>query len=191
MVLNNERVQNILEFIEKVRVCDITHVARMFFYKNKYSVINARKKLRDLVKDKKLKIIRNDTNMRHIYYIDKKPAQLQHKLILTELYVQLCRVYGKDNIEIEPEWAICNIRPDAFIKIKIGKRLYMFFVEVQISNNPCNVQKYEATYQLQKVFPEGVFPVVLFITDQKEVIRSSNFETKVLNTRLEGIERLI
>lgn len=170
-MIKNERVMKILEFIDKFKVCDVTHIARLYYRNNKYSVQDAQLKLTKLVKEKTLKRIRSDINSRYIYYCGKEPAQIQHKLLITELYVRLVQEWGENNIEIITEYTqIKGMRPDAFIKAIYNRRMYYYFVEVHISNNHFNFEKYENLYisgMYTTIFPVGVFPNIIIISDRK------------------------
>ena len=166
MIQRNKRVNNIIKFIEKFKVADVTHIQRMFYthYANQeHAVINARTKLRGLVKDKTLKRNRNHMNMKYYYYT-KPCRQVDHCLLLTELFVRLCEIYGHSNVDITPEYTLKNgKRPDGFLTIKKGGRLYLYYVEIHISNNKFNISKYEQIYsdKLQE------FPTLIIVTDQK------------------------
>ena len=84
--------------------------------------------------------------------------------LLTELYVRLCEIYGHKNVEITPEYILkSGKRPDAFVTIRKGGRLYLYYVEIHISNNKFNIGKYESIYsnKLQE------FPTLIIVTDQK------------------------
>jgi hypothetical protein len=188
LVIKNDRVMKILELIEKFKVCDVTHAQRLYYSHCKYAYVKANEKLNALIKEGTLNRKRNDINSKYYYYIGKSPAQVQHKLMLTELYVRFCQIYGIDNVECYPEWTeLQGIRPDAFIKLILGRRINLYFIEVQISNNPVDILKYERAYQVNKqerIFPPGVFPTVVFVTDKKISLASKNFDVIVMDTKL-------
>ena len=167
-------------------MADVTHIQRMFYthYKNQeHAVINARTKLRGLVKDKTLKRNRNHMNMKYYYYT-KPCRQVEHCLLLTELFVRLCEIYGHNNVEITPEYTLKNgKRPDAFLTIKKGGRLYLYYVEIHISNNKFNISKYEQIYsdKLQE------FPTLIIVTNQKVKLHTK-IDHVILNTDLADIE---
>ena len=194
MVMRNERVENILELIDRFKVCDITHIARLYYSGIKSSMPKSHEKLTALVEESTLKRKRNNLNSRYYYWIGKEPAQVQHKLILLELYVRLCERFGEKNVECIPEYArLSGIRPDAFLAVQNNKRTYLFFVEVQISNNPFDFEKYSRAYytnKVEKVFPEGVFPTILAVSDKplKNECRQLNFVQ--ISTEMKGIERV-
>jgi hypothetical protein len=194
LILKNKRTRDIIEFIEQMKVADITHIVRMFYPVSKHSMRNAQVKLTGLVKEGTLKRRRNDINSKYYYYIGKDPAQWQHKLLVTELYVSLCSRFAQRHVECILEYTrLEGIRPDAFIAVLNGRRTYLYFIEVQISNNPPDLEKYERAFQLNKhikIFPEGIFPTVLFITDRWANLQSSNFNVLFMDVDLKGIEKL-
>jgi hypothetical protein len=193
LIQKTKRTWDIIEFIEKFRVADITHIVRMFYPVSKASMRNAQVKLSGLVEEGTLKRRRNDINCKYYYYIGKELAQVQHKLLITELYVSLCSKFAPKHVECIPEYTkLDGIRPDAFVAVLSGKRTYLYFVEAQISNNSCDLEKYERAFQYNKqikVFPEGIFPTVLYITDQRVSLQSKNFNVITMGTNL-NISRL-
>lgn len=127
--------------------------------------------------------------------MNKEPAQVQHKILLVELYVQLCEKYGQRNIEVIPEYsALPGIRPDAFIKVQYNRRTYLYFAEIQISNNPLDLEKYERAFinnKQLKLFPEGVFPNILAITDKRLAVGSRHLNIITIDTGFANIGRMV
>lgn len=196
LVIKNERVMRILDFIDKFKVCEVSHIARLCYKNNKYAIQDAQLKLSRLVKEKSLKRFRNDINARYIYYSGKEPAQVHHKLFITELYVRLCSELGEENIDIILEYTqITGIRPDAFIKVIHNHRIYYYFVEVHISNNPFNFEKYENTFisgNYTTIFPVGVFPTIIILTDKKvHLIKNTSLKYVVIDTSFKDMCKLI
>lgn len=183
VVLKNYRVLQIIDFIEKFKVCDVTHIARLFYQKNKFRIQDAQTKLTALFKEKTINRKRSDINSKYVYWIGKEPQQIKHKLLLTELYTKLAGLV--DEIECTPEFTkIPGIRPDGYIKIKFKGRAYLFFVEIQIANTPTDIQKYESALKNNSYFPAGVFPSILVVTD-KNVSASRNLKIIKIGTELE------
>jgi len=157
-------------------------------YQNKYvALVNAQKKVTAMTKKGILKRKRNNINSKYYYYLDKEPKQLQHNLLRTELYVRLCQLYGIDNISIETKHTMEGCWPDAYISIKHGKRLYMFYVEVHISNNQFNIEKYET---LDKAAKNNIFPYLLIITD-KQLQLKTNLEYYVIPESMEDLKSIL
>ena len=98
-------------------------------------------------------------------------------------------------MEFIPEYTkLSGIRPDAFITLQNSRRTYLYFAEIQISNNPLDVGKYEQAYITNKqarVFPEGVFPNILVVTDKKIPPGSRYLNIVVVDTGFKNINRLV
>ena len=183
MVLINERVQNILNLIEKFKAVEMLHVYKLYYNYNGGN-FNAQKKLTAMVKENLIKRKRNNFNARYYYYMEKEPAQVQHKLSLVELYVSLCERFGISNVYMMPEYSqLEGIRPDAYVEIIRDNRKYLYFVEVQLCNMPVDIQKYELIYK-NKPFG-NTFPAVLVIGkscshDYIKVINIKDYDVSVL-----------
>ncbi len=196
MVMRNKRVESILELVERFKVCDVTHIARLYFSQIKNPIKKAQEKLSALVVDSTLKRRRNNMNSRYYYWLSsaKEPAQIQHKMILLELFVSLCERFGENNVECVPEFSrLSGIRPDAFLAVQNNQRTYLYFVEIQVSNNPFDFEKYNKAYytnKTEKVFPEGVFPTILAVCSKplKNECRQLNFIQ--LDTDLKAIGKI-
>ncbi|NJD02053.1 MAG: hypothetical protein FIA99_05535 [Ruminiclostridium sp.] len=195
MVIKNERVASILEIVEQFKACDVTHIARLYYSGNSQPIKKAQAKLTAMIEYGLLKRKRNNINCRYYYYLDREPTQLQHKLLLTELYIQLCEKYGQKNIEFVPEYsAVPGIRPDAFIKVQYNRRTYLYFAEIQISNTPLDLLKYERAYiatRQSRIFPEGVFPSVLAVTDKIVPAGSRHLNIITIDTGFNNLNRLV
>jgi len=192
MVLKNPRVQRILDLIDLFGVAGITHIHKLEYSKSKYGLQDARRKMLDLCKEGALKRKRSDYNGKYYYWLaSQKPfGQPQHRLVLLDFYVMLCRKYGRGNIEIHVEYTgIPGIRPDAYIKIRNVK---MLFVEIHLSNNDINLEKYIPAAK-KEPFGEGIFPYIVVISDRKVTVsREVNEAVTVITdglkmSKLEGI----
>lgn len=96
------------------------------------------------------------------------------------------RKYRQRNFEVIPEYsALPGIHPDAFIKFQFNRRTYLYFAEIQISNNPLDVEKYKRAFinnKQLKIFPEGVFPNILAITDKRLNVSSRHLNVITIDT---------
>jgi hypothetical protein len=160
LVKLTERINAILSLVERFKVVELSHVVRLY-YKDKYGNINAQKRLTAMCRDGLLKRKRSNVNLRYYYYLGKEPAQVQHKLMLTELYVNMCCKHGISNVTCTPEYTIEGVRPDAYIEVIDRNRKYLFFVEVQIAHTPVDLAKYEMLYR-KKPFGDA-FPTILVL----------------------------
>jgi hypothetical protein len=178
MVLKNDRTQKILDLISKFSCADATHIQRLY-YNYPYGIINCRKKLTQLVKEGTLKRKRNDINSKYVYWIGKEPAQINHALLILELYVLAVQKYG--SVDCQLKGLDMNIRPDAFLKPQKGKQR---FIEVHLSNNDLNLEKYLPVARRWV----GAFPEVLVVTN-KRVSVSPEVNSKI-NVVVTSIERM-
>src|SRR5699024_4780390 len=98
--------------------------------------------------------------MQYHYYI-KKPRQLRHNLLLTDFYRELNKIATINFFD--KEFSIEHIRADGLVVYRYKNVNYIAFVEVQISNQPLDVKKYEKLYQsgLYKNKFNGVFPMII------------------------------
>lgn len=172
MLVRTHNVKNIVDFVDKMGVCDSVQVATVFFPHHKESKRYARSKLMMMYKNKLIKRKKTFLGTRYIYYLDTFPQQFEHKYLLAELYTRICKKYGVKNCTCETEYrGIESMRPDGFITVKVGKYKYMFFVEIHISNNDFNYNKYLEVYHkrlhIGLTQDANIFPVVLAITDSK------------------------
>ena len=101
--------------------------------------------------------------LNHDYeYFVKRPKRYTHSLLATEFYRELLKQSKVDTFLVEKE--LGNIRPDALFGYELNGKKYIGLLEVEISNNGFNYDKYEKLYntgEYKKVFP--VMPTVYMI----------------------------
>jgi hypothetical protein len=178
MVLKNPRTQEIIDLIEKFGCADAEQLTRLF-YPYKYGIVNCRKKLAALVKEGTLKRFRPGVSMKYIYYIGKEPAQIIHSLLVLECYISAKAKYT--DVDCQLKGFDMPIRPDAYIKPKTGKQK---FIEVHLSNNPLDLEKYLPVARKWV----GVFPDILVVTDKK--VKVSPEVNSKINVVVTSIERM-
>lgn len=125
----------------------------------------ARKRLKILYDSREIGRVRDNINAEYIYYLSK-PKQLRHAVILTDFMREFSRVARVE--KCLPEFVIGNVRADALIGYRHQNKPYIAFVEVQISNAPLDVLKYEKLYHSgawKSKLPD--FPLIIAITDRK------------------------
>lgn len=167
----------VISFIEALGAADTNQIDRLFF--NRLRI--AQRRLKRITEESDIKRCRDPVTNRYIYYTSK--AQLQHKLIRTELYLRMKQ--GPGNIlNFATEYTIDNVRADAFVIYECLKKVYLMFVEVQTSNNPVDLAKYESLFFARK-FP--VFPRLVVVTDKK-VENNSRLTVKIIPTNLSNWE---
>lgn len=183
-----ERDEKILEFIKKFKVVTTSQIEKEFFSKHKQSARLARRRLKKLYDAKLIKRERSHINYEYVYYFEK-PKQIRHQILVVDFY-QAVKQYGRI-IEFTPEKSMANIRSDAICKIARNNQLHLFCVEVELSNNGFNQDKYEDFYisrEYKKWFQ--VFPKVVVVSDKKVNIHPSKIRYIQLSTEMEGIESI-
>lgn len=118
--------------------------------------------------EKLVKRYRSHINENYIYYIDKKPKQIEHTLYLSKLYAYWS-LRNYRILKFKREIVLGSIRPDAIAIIKNGAELTTYLVEVEISNNPIGkkIKAYEDFYISECVDLLGFRPDILFVTNKK------------------------
>ena len=85
-----------------------------------------------------------------------------------------------------------KVRSDAFIVVDILDKRYRFFLEVHISNNKHNLDKYSKLYETREVqgyISSNKYPRVLLITDRsyKNLDCIQNVDVVRVDTNLDGL----
>jgi len=169
-------------------VATTSQIEKEFFSEHKQSVRLARRRLKKLYDAKLLKRERSHVNYEYVYYL-QKPSQIRHQLLVVDFY-QKIKKYGTI-MEFAPEKSMGDIRPDAVCKIVKNNQLHLFCVEVELSNNGFDQEKYEAFYYSRK-YQEWflVFPKVIIISDKKTNIAPSKIRFIQLSTEMKYMESI-
>ncbi len=171
MITNRD--QNILNFIEDFHIATARQIYGVFFDNTSYRYCNSR--LLYLFNEGFIKRTRSTIDNSYAYYINKKPVQLHHDLIRSQIYVLLNHHYKVE--AWQNEYTVENIRPDAFCIINDHDILFPCFVEVHL-NNKFNFDKYSnlvKTTDLKAIF--GLIPRVIIVTD-RDIVTPSNLGIK-------------
>lgn len=155
-----KRDSQILKYLQEYKCAHTSTLAA--FYP---SVQVARRRLRILCESRQIGRVRDNINAEYIYYLTK-PKQLRHAVLLTDFLREFSRIATIESCK--PEVAIGNVRADALIGYKRKGIRQLAFIEVQISNTPMDIQKYEKLYyskEWEKKIP--LFPTIIAITDKK------------------------
>jgi hypothetical protein len=179
--------QRVLEFLEVFK-CATTSQLTKLFYNTKYPLNKSRRRLKILYDDKHVKRERNSINMEYVYYL-RKNNQFTHSLILTEFYVRLHELAEIDKFEVEQPYG--HIRPDGMCICGYKGFTHYFFIEVHISNNKFNQDKYIAYYgsrEWKQYF--NIFPKVLIISDKRVEIKTSPLKFIQIKQNCEDINKI-
>jgi hypothetical protein len=180
-----ETEQKVLDFLEMFNCATTTQLTKLFYMTTVFPYNKSRRRLKILYDDKYVKRVRNSINMEYVYYL-KKNNQFNHSLILTEFYVQLHELVEIDKFEVEQPYG--NIRPDGMAICGYKGFTHYFFIEVHISNNRFNQDKYINYYgsrEWKQYF--DVFPKIIIISDKKVDLKPTNLKFIQIKQNCEDI----
>lgn len=155
-----ERDKNVLDFIGKFKIATTGTIQEIFYP----SLFVAQRRLKKMYDHQLLNRDRSYVSSQYMYYINK-PRQVRHSLILSNSYKELNKLV--DIKYFEREFTLNNVRSDGFVAYRYNNKNYIACIEVQISNLPLDVKKYERLYYSNKykeLFP--VFPLIIAITNK-------------------------
>jgi hypothetical protein len=181
-----ERDQKVLDMLELLNVAKISQIYRMFYKDHMQGKLICRRRMYTLsTKDKVVKREHDHLNTEYVYYMNKN-NQFNHSLILTEFYVRLHELAEIDKFEVEQPYG--NIRPDGMCICGYKGFTHYFFIEVHISNNKFNQDKYISYYgslEWKKYF--DVFPKVVVISDKNIELKPTNLKFIQIPTNCENM----
>lgn len=178
----NQRDEQIIDCVKTFGVMYADQIARVFMKGKKEALRIAQRRLKAIIEANELKVGRDKYSNKYIYF-DKTPnSQLKHKLLIAECYAQLHTIDG-NLVEFIPEYSIDNIRADAFFIFESRENRYYNFLEVQISNTPVDIAKYERL--CTKGFPWPVFPRIIVVSNKKITV-NTNLTVKAIGTDYKG-----
>lgn len=155
-----ERDKRVLDFISEFKIATTDTIQEIFYP----SLFVAQRRLKKMYDYQLLNRDRSYVSSQYMYYINK-PRQIRHSLILSNFYKELNKLV--DIKYFEREFTLNNIRSDGFVAYRYNNKNYIACVEVQISNLPLDVKKYEQLYyngKYKEYFP--VFPLIIAITNK-------------------------
>jgi hypothetical protein len=186
------RDKQILEEVANLGVLNTQQVYRLFFKKIRYGEKKAQQRLKKLHEKKKLNRCRIDVHEPYCYYMERRPAQLEHIVFVNWVYIYLLETLPQwEKItDFQREYVIGNVRSDAFAEIynvTTKKYRYLFvecdraesknpFNKVQVYNQLFESNDYMKThwYHKLKVQDKKFFPDIYVFTDSPNKLRNIN-----------------
>lgn len=143
-----------------------------------------------MVKADHCKRERGNISEEYIYY-QKKPSRFPHALLITEFYISILEL-GAEVIEYYVETKFGDIIPDGIFVIKYKGKTQIFAIEVQLSNNTLDTQKYIDFYKSGKWRDHmPAFPKVVFICNRSlPKVDSPPLIFMKINTDLKNLEKI-
>jgi len=156
-----DRDKRAIQFIADYKIATTQTISDLFYPCLRVAQI----RLKLLSENKHLKRDRDDYTSQFYYYLNK-PKQIRHSLLITDFYREFSKVAIIEMFKIE--FVIEDIRADAFIAYEINGKKDIAFLEVQVSNTPLDVDKYEKLNKSGKLkkynFPK--FPTLFALTNK-------------------------
>lgn len=186
MVRLTERDKKIIEFLEEVKCADTQTICNIFF---NGALRACQIRLKKLVEFRYIKVYRENIISPNIFYINRKPIQLKHSLILSRFIGQLYAL-GIEVIKYRVPLKVGNIIADGFICIRYNGEVKIFLVEVENA-------KYFKTEKYVELKAAGGYkeklpymPPIIVITDKK-VKTDPTLDIITLKIDLSNIENLL
>jgi hypothetical protein len=166
------------------------NMSRLLCFPNLSGYADANKRLRRLVNiEKRLKIIHNDALNMSIYTdinqdLRKLPTS-PHRIYLLQFYCKLVSIGAKIiNFEIEKKWQESEkypqgkFRSDGLIVYNYKDKLHFDLIEVNVSNNPLNLQRFDYVKEDILERCHGINPRMILIDDHNH----KKFGSKIFET---------
>ena len=131
---------DLINFLEDYHIASTTTLKRFFFP----SLTTCQKRLKTLYDCDRVQRVRLTMNDDYVYYL-KKPKQFMHALIITEFYGKLSNEVTVINYKVQKK--LGKIIPDSIFLYKVVEREHIGMLEVELSNNGFNYEKYEEFYR--------------------------------------------
>ena len=142
------RDKQFIKFMSETNLVFTNQQIGNIFYKGgneKSSYMIANRRLRKLYKDGYIKKIKGNIGEKDIYYHKKKPKEIKHKLIMSE-FISKLSLNGVKILEVYTEFQgfknDYKIIPDLFLIVEYYEHKYIFIVEVDITKEFSNIDKY-------------------------------------------------
>ena len=181
-----ERDIEIIEFIKQCGVVDTQTICKIYF---DGGLRTCQIRLKKLVDNKYIKKIERETFLeQNVFYINKKPKQIKHKLLFSKFVAEL-QSLGAEILKIKSPLRIDNVIADGFIAYKLGGENKILLVEIELTKY-FNLKKYEELYYSKKwkdMFP--VFPSIVVISD-KRVEKSTRYTVIDIKTNFEDMKNI-
>lgn len=158
-----KRDKEIIEFVKEFKLVDTNTLSKIFF---NGSVRASQIRLKNLVENRYLKCYRENVTSPNLYYVNKKPTQVVHSLILSRFIGELYGA-GINIVKYKVPFKIGNIIADCLLSVEYNGINKLFFLEVENTKTLDN-KKYLELYKnnvCEKVL--SCTPKVIVITNKK------------------------
>lgn len=185
-----DRDRQILELTEQLKVVDVFVIDTMLFKNTKTNRV-AQRRLTNLYEFKRIKRWRMNQISPYIYYLGKRPNNIEHSLLMSYFIAYLDNL-GADIKKIKREWLITEgIRVDLFVAYTLNNKNYISIVEIE--NSKSFQEKYEKleeyylSNQFKNLFP--TMPSIICVSDKS--FKKNILEVKQIDTKFSNIDILL
>lgn len=185
-----DRDKQILELTEQLKVVDVFVIYTMLFKKTKTNRV-AQRRLTNLYEFKRIKRWRMNQISPYIYYLGKRPTNIEHSLLMSYFIAHLDKL-GADIKKIKREWLITEgIRVDLFVAYTLNDKNYISIVEIE--NSKSFQEKYEKleeyylSNEFKNLFP--TMPQIICVSDKS--FKKNILEVKQIDTKFSNIDILL
>lgn len=194
-----DRDRKIIRHIEQYKHATLEQIEKIFLRQQKNSYNIARRRMAEIRKAGYVKVDRDTETNRLVFMWNDGKTKMPgtHRLILLDVLANLhYHGFNVQQFEIEKSWMDGEIRSDGFTVFTLEdlKTRYQYFIEVHLSHNPYNLEKYDRlleTTEVQDYLGRNVNPRVLLISDRKPDIKLKRTSVVSLNTRLDAFASVI
>lgn len=184
-----DRDKQILELTEQLKVVDVFVIDTMLFKNTKTNRV-AQRRLTNLYEFKRIKRWRMNQISPYIYYLGKRPANIEHSLLMSYFIAHLDKL-GADIKKIKREWLITEgIRVDLFVAYILNDKNYISIVEIE--NSKSFQEKYEKleeyflSNKYKELFP--IMPRIICVSDK--TFKIGVLEVIQIDTKFKRINNL-
>jgi hypothetical protein len=180
------RDQNLFDSLIEFHIMTTSQIHKLYY--SNTCLRTAQRRLSVLHERGYLKRILSTISNEHAYYLDKRPVQIHHDLIRSELYANMKTKFKV--LEWGNEVTIENIRPDALVYVEDHGIPFPLFVEIHL-NNKFNFDKYREltkSHDLRALF--GILPRIIICTDRELTIQNVGLKVKIIDLSMKGLDNL-
>ena len=193
------RDKQFIKFMSETNLVFTNQQIGNIFYKGgneKSSYMIANRRLRKLYKDGYIKKIKGNIGEKDIYYHKKKPKEIKHKLIMSE-FISKLSLNGVKILEVYTEFQgfknDYKIIPDLFLIVEYYERKYIFIVEVDITKEFSNTDKYNILVDdaRKRKCKDIIYPFLIISICDKKPIKTGSCNPFNIKTDMSDFSRLL
>ena len=193
------RDKQFIKFMSETNLVFTNQQIGNIFYKGgneKSSYMIANRRLRKLYKDGYIKKIKGNIGEKDIYYHKKKPKEIKHKLIMSE-FISKLSLNGVKILKIYTEFQgfknDYKIIPDLFLIVEYYEHKYIFIVEVDITKEFSNIDKYNILVDdaRKRKCKDIIYPFLIISICDKKPIKNDSCNPFNIKTDMSDFSRLL